>query len=326
MPDVWQMVELSKRFTIRDVWGEQNIPGMDKPLPDVTTKVADLGYTPSTTLYDVLFANDEAKSYAWPDPIGAGFGNTEAEGDKRKVVGSDDKPFEGYGFFIQKYLWEEYRKFGEGHGHDYADFDTYHKVRGLKWPVVDGKETQWRFNAKYDPYAKKANTGEFAFYGKALKKLPQGNLTGVDGEKEKIDLSNKAKIFFRPFMDAPEVPDKEYPFWLATGRVLEHWHSGTMTMRVPELYRAVPEALCYMHPKDAEKNGYQQGDLVWVESRRGKVKAHVETRGRNRTPKGLVYVPWFDEKVLINKVCLDATCPISKQTDFKKWAVTVYKV
>ncbi|OYT15718.1 MAG: hypothetical protein B7C24_11535, partial [Bacteroidetes bacterium 4572_77] len=98
-----------------------------------------------------------------------------------------------------------------------------------------------------------------------------------------------------------------------------------MTMRVPELYRAVPEALCYMNPKDAEKLGVQQGSLVWVESRRGKVKAHVDTRGRNRPPVGLVFVPWFDEKVFINKVCLDATCPISKQTDYKKAAVKVYK-
>lgn len=62
----------------------------------------------------------------------------------------------GYGFFVQKYLWEEYRKFGLGHGHDLADFDTYHKVRGLRWPVVNGKETQWRFNTKFDYYAKKA--------------------------------------------------------------------------------------------------------------------------------------------------------------------------
>ena len=62
----------------------------------VMSKVSDLGYNPSTTLYDVLFANDEAKGYSWPDPIGAGFGNTEAEGDKRKVVGSDDKVFDGY--------------------------------------------------------------------------------------------------------------------------------------------------------------------------------------------------------------------------------------
>ena len=77
--------------------------------------------------------------------------------------------------------------------------------------------------------------------------------------------------------------------------------------------------------EDAEKKGLQQGDLVWVESRRGKVKAHIDTRGRNRPPVGLIYVPWFDEKVFINKVCLDATCPISKQTDFKKAAVKIYK-
>jgi len=98
-----------------------------------------------------------------------------------------------------------------------------------------------------------------------------------------------------------------------------------MTMRVPELFRAVPEALCYMHPGDAKKKGFKQGGLIWVDSRRGKVKARVETRGRNRVPQGLVFVPWFDEKVFINKVCLDATCPMSKQTDFKKCAVKLYK-
>jgi nitrate reductase NapA len=126
-------------------------------------------------------------------------------------------------------------------------------------------------------------------------------------------------------MEPPEVPDKEYPFWLSTGRVLEHWHSGTMTMRVPELYRAVPEALCYMHEADAKRMGFTQGQPVWVESRRGKVKARVDLRGRNKPPRNFVFVPWFDEKVYINKVTLDATCPISKQTDFKKCAVKIYK-
>ncbi len=325
MPDVWQIVEMSKRFKIRDVWGAQNIPGLEGGLPDVIADAEAMGYSPNDTLYDVLFANEKAKGFAWPDPIAEGFQNTEAEGDKRTIKGSDGQDWKGYNFFIQKYLWEEYREFGLGHGHDLADFDTYHKVRGLKWPVVDGKETQWRFNSKYDPYAKKANYGEFAFYGKALKKMPQGDLNTPDKEKEKYDLTNKAKIFFRPYMDPVEMPDKEYPLWLATGRVLEHWHSGTMTMRVPELYRAVPEALCFMNPKDAEKYGLKQGDTIWLESRRGKVKTHVETRGRNRPPKGLVYVPWFDEKVFINKVLLDATCPMSKQTDFKKCAVKIYK-
>jgi nitrate reductase NapA len=325
MPDLWQYIEISKRFKIKDVWGAQKIPGLPNGLPNVLDKAKQMGYSPEDTLYDVLFANQEAKSYSWPDSIGEGFHNTEAEGDGRQIIGTDGELWNGYGFFVQKYLWEEYRKFGAGHAHDYADFDTYHKVRGLKWPVVDGKETQWRFNSDYDPYARKANNGKYAFYGKALKNILQGNLKGPDKSKPKMDLSNKAKIFFRPYMDPPEMPDKEYPTWLCTGRVLEHWHSGTMTMRVPELYRAVPEALCYMNADDAEKQGFRQGDLIWVESRRGRVKAHVETRGRNRTPKGLIYVPWFDEKVLINKVCLDATDPISKQTDFKKCAVKLYK-
>ena len=334
MSDTWQIMELSKRFTLKDVWGEQHVAGVKAQggfkkdtLPDVLDSAKKMGYKESDTLFDVLFANEEAKSYKWDkhgDITAGGYQNSEVEGDKRNVVGSDGKVFKGYGFFVQKYLWEEYRMFGEGRAHDYAPFDVYHKVRGLKWPVVDGKETQWRFNSDYDPYAKKEGMGQFAFYGHALKALPQGNLQGITDTK-KVPLTNKAKIFFRPYMDPTEMPDEEYDTWLSTGRVLEHWHSGTMTMRVPELYRAVPEALCYMHPADAEKKGLKQGGLAWVESRRGKVKARVETRGRNRPPRGLVFVPWFDEKVFINKVCLDHTCPISKQTDYKKCAVKVYK-
>ncbi|RXJ57613.1 nitrate reductase catalytic subunit NapA [Candidatus Marinarcus aquaticus] len=329
MSDTWQWVELSKRFTVKDVWGEQQLlsSGGKVKLPDVVAEAKKMGYNEDTTMYEILFANENAKSYKLDenDPIQKGYDNSEGYGDARNVVGSDGKVFDGYGFFIQKYLFEEYASFGRGHAHDLADFDTYHKVRGLKWPVVDGKETQWRFNTKYDPYAKKANpNSDFAFYGKLAKALPQGDLLGIK-DKTKKALTNKAKIFARPYMDPPEMPDTEYPVWLSTGRVLEHWHSGTMTMRVPELYRAVPEALCYMHPEDAKKYDVKQGGLCWVESRRGKIKARVETRGRNRPSRGLVFVPWFDEKVFINKVCLDATCPQSKQTDFKKCAVKIYK-
>ena len=318
MSDTWQIVEFSKKIRIGDAWKEQKIN--DKvTLPNVTAKAKEMGYRETDTLFDVLFANKEAKTFVWPDAIGKGFQNSEAGGDKRNVEG-----FKGYGFFLQKYLWEEYRKFGLGHGHDLADFDTYHKVRGLRWPVVDGKETLWRFNSQYDPYAKKADYGEFAFYGAAFKEMAQGDLLGPK-PGDKVKLPNKAKIFLRHYMEPPEVPDKAYPIWLCTGRVLEHWHSGTMTMRVPELYRAVPEALCFMHPNDAKTNAVQDGDLVWIESRRGKIKARVETRGRNTPPRGLVFVPWFDEKVFINKVTLDATCPISKETDYKKCAVKIYK-
>ena len=116
-----------------------------------------------------------------------------------------------------------------------------------------------------------------------------------------------------------------YDLWLSTGRVLEHWHTGTMTRRVPELHRAVPAAQVFMHPADAAKRELKRNDLAVVESRRGKVKAVVEINGRNRPPKGYTFVPFFDEAVFINKVTLDITCPMSKETDFKKCAVKVYK-
>ena len=62
---------------------------------------------------------------------------------------------------------------------------------------------------------------------------------------------------------------------------------------------------------------------VKVQSRRGEMLARIETKGRNKPPVGLIFVPFFDESRLVNKLTLDATCPISKQTDFKKCAVKV---
>lgn len=321
MSDTWQILEFSKRFKLKEVWAKDY---SDLGLKSVIDDVKNYGYSEDSTLFEVLFANKKALSFSVKDPVIGNFDNTESLGDSRNILGSDGKEFGGYNFFVQKYLWEEYREFGLGHAHDLADFDAYHQVRGLRWPVVNGEETKWRFNTKYDFYAKKYGDGEqFVFYGNRNKKIPSGFLNKA-GEN-KVDINNKAKIFLRPYMDPCEMPDKNYPLWLCTGRVLEHWHSGTMTMRVPELYRAVPEALCYISEDDAKAYKVKQGEVIWVESRRGKVKARVETRGRNRPPKGLVYVPWFDENVFINKVCLDATCPISKQTDFKKCAVKVYR-
>ena len=66
-----------------------------------------------------------------------------------------------------------------------------------------------------------------------------------------------------------------------------------------------------MHPDDAKELGVRRGDEVEVVSRRGEMRTRVETRGRNKPPRGLVFVPWFDASQLINKVTLDATDPIS---------------
>jgi nitrate reductase NapA len=314
--DVWQILEFSKRFTLGEVWGEQSVPGLksdgfaDGALPDVLEEAAALGYSKDSTLYEVLFNTAASRAFTWPDPVADGCDN-------------DTATHAGVSWFPEKALFQEYAQFGRGHGHDLADFDVYFRndVRGLRWPVVDGKETRWRFNAEYDPYVK---SGDFEFYGPALKAIPSGDLDGVT-DLTQTRLDGKAKIFFRPYAAPAEAPDGHYDLWLCTGRVLEHWHSGTMTRRVPELHRAVPHAEIFMHPGDAARRSLADGDLAWVESRRGKIRARVQTGGRNRMPRGTAFVPWFDEGVFINKVTLDATCPISKETDFKKCAVKIYK-
>ncbi|MGE5384856.1 MAG: nitrate reductase catalytic subunit NapA [Betaproteobacteria bacterium] len=275
--DLWQFMEFSKRFKVEEVWPAELIAKK----PELKGK----------TLFDVLYANKVVNKFPKSELVKV---------NEHAIKNYTNDESEAFGFYVQKGLFEEYAIFGRGHGHDLAPFDMYHKARGLRWPVVDGKETQWRFREGYDPYVKKGEG--VRFYGHK------------DG---------KAVIFALPYQDPPEMPDKDFDMWLCTGRVLEHWHTGSMTRRVPELHRAVPEAVMFMHPDDARKRGIQRGMMVKVASRRGEIQLRVETKGRNKPPMGLVFVPFFDEGRLINKLTLDATCPISKQTDFKKCAVKV---
>ncbi|EPJ8784455.1 molybdopterin-dependent oxidoreductase [Pseudomonas aeruginosa] len=268
--DLWQLVEFSKRFTTDEVWPAELLA----KAPELKGK----------TLYDVLFRNGQVDHFPASD-LAKGYANDEVD---------------AFGFYIQKGLFEEYAAFGRGHGHDLAPFDAYHEARGLRWPVVDGKETRWRYREGYDPYVSKGSGVQFYGYP-----------------------DKKAIVFALPYEPPAEAPDQDYPFWLATGRVLEHWHTGSMTARVPELYKAVPDALVYMHPEDARQLKLRRGSEVKVVSRRGEIRARVETRGRNKPPQGLVFVPFFDANKLINKVTLDATDPISKQTDYKKCAVRI---
>ncbi|MDO6705244.1 periplasmic nitrate reductase subunit alpha [Photobacterium sp. 1_MG-2023] len=269
--DLWQIMEFSKRFKIEEVWDEALLAKM----PEYRGK----------TMYDVLFRNGQIDKF----PL------------KEAQTLNDDA--QSQGFYVQKGLFEEYAAFGRGHGHDLAPYDAYHEARGLRWPVVNGQETRWRYAEGSDPYVPEGKG--FYFYGQ-----PDG----------------KANIIFAPYEQPPEVPDETYDLWLCTGRVLEHWHTGTMTRRVPELYKAVPDAVCYMHPDDAKQRNIRRGDEVLLASRRGEVRCRVDTRGRNRPPAGLVFVPFFDARVLINKLVLDATDPLSKQTDYKKCPIKITKV
>ncbi|VEH65682.1 nitrate reductase [Rodentibacter pneumotropicus] len=90
-----------------------------------------------------------------------------------------------------------------------------------------------------------------------------------------------------------------------------------MTRRVQELHRSFPNNLVWMHPLDAEARGLRHGDKIKISSRRGEMVSYLDTRGRNKPPRGLVYTTFFDAGQLANVLTLDATDPISKETDFK---------
>ena len=277
--DLWQFVEFSKRFKTDEVWPEEILAAN----PQYKGK----------TLYEVLYANGQVDKYP----------KQKVMDDSGNVYPNDE--MDAFGFYIQKGLFEEYRIFGTRgpkKGHDLGEFGSYHKARGIRWPVVDGKETLWRYREGYDPFVEKGKGVQF--YGK-----PDG----------------KAVIFALPYEPPAEVPDAEYDLWLSTGRVLEHWHSGSMTRRVPELYRAFPDAVVWMNEDDAKARGLYRGHKAKISSRRGEIEALIETRGRYTMPPGMVFVPFFDAGRLVNKLTLDATCPISKETDFKKCAVKVVK-
>jgi nitrate reductase NapA len=277
--DLWQFVEFSRRFKTEEVWPEELLAKK----PEYRGK----------TLFDVLYANGAVNKYP----------KQKITDDRGNTYANDE--MDHFGFYLQKGLYDEYRRFGiEGpkKGHELAEFDQYHKSRGLRWPVVDGKETLWRYREGYDPFV--AQGEGIKFYGK-----PDG----------------KADLISAPYEPPAEAPDAEYDMWMGTGRILEHWHSGSMTRRVPELYRAAPDAVVYMNPADAKKRGLKRGDAAKVISRRGEIELRVETKGRNKMPEGMVFVTFFDAGRLVNKLVLDATDPLSKETDFKKTAVKVVK-
>ncbi len=211
---------------------------------------------------------------------------------------------------VDKALFEEYRPFTRLKHKDLAPYDEYVKARGLRWPVVrqtsgTWRETKFRFSEFDDPYVKK-NT-EIQFYHSVTK-------------------DDKALIWFAPYEKAAEEPDVEYPFWLCTGRVLEHWHTGTMTMRIPQLRGAMPHAYVEMHAADAAEHGFSNGEIIQVKTRRGAVKLPVWIDGRARVSRGSLFIPFFDQRLLVNDLTLGEIDPISKEPDYKKCAAAAAKV
>jgi nitrate reductase NapA len=290
-----------------------------KPDDELFIVVSDIYPTPTTAVADLVLP-----SAAWVEREGV-FGNTERRTQHwDKLVEPPGEAREDAWQIIQvakrmglghlfpwpdddwhKPMFEEYRRFTLGTGKDVASYDQLRATRGLRWPVVDGKETRYRYAAGHDPYVKKAKGAHF-YKAKGY------------GER--------AAFWLRPYQPPAEVPDDDYPYWLTTGRVLEHWHTGSMTRRVMQLHQAVSRAYVEMNRADATALGVTTGDRVRVVSRRGKLELPVQVDGRGRPPRGVVFVPFFDEGRLVNRLTLDAMDNISKEPDFKKCAVRVERV
>ena len=213
-------------------------------------------------------------------------------------------------------VWEEMMLASADTAYDFRGMprERLKKERGVRWPAptVDHPGTAIRYVKGYDPlldegpYADDSlEPGETKFYAAA------------DG---------RANIWLRPVQGPAEPADDDFPFVLSTGRVLEHWHTGTMTMAAPELRRAQPEAFVEINPKDAEGLGIRSGDKVRITSRRG--ESVIKARVVDMPQPGMCFVPmhWEHPGQLINDVTIDAYDPGSKQPEFKICAVKLAKV
>jgi anaerobic selenocysteine-containing dehydrogenase len=116
------------------------------------------------------------------------------------------------------------------------------------------------------------------------------------------------------------MPDEDFPFILTTGRVLEHWHGGSMTRNswMDDLY---PEALMELNPADAIRLGVKNGDPVRVTSRRGSIVLRI--RVTEKTTPGVVFIPFHFAEAAANLLTNDVIDPQAKIPEYKVCAVRV---
>jgi formate dehydrogenase alpha subunit len=133
----------------------------------------------------------------------------------------------------------------------------------------------------------------------------------------------KGRFFAIDYKEPAELPDKEYPFILTTGRLMFQYHTGTMTRRIPILERELPTGFVEINRKDAKRLSISQGEMVKVKSRRGEIE--IKARVTEGILPGVVFIPFHFVECPANKLTSRYLDPEAKIPEFKVCAVKVYK-
>ena len=216
---------------------------------------------------------------------------------------------------------------------------TYEKLKahagGVQWPCpstdFENRGSSKRYISRdyairvFGRDRKRYATGYVTLYDQHMEEVGYPGPINYYGEHKLKNTKDKAVIrALTPTLDY-EMPDESYPFVLNTGRVIEHWHTGTMTMRVRLLRELNPAAYVEVHPTDAYRLGVSSGDSLKIESPRGSIVLPVWVT--ERAQPGMVFVPWFDENRLINDLTIDVPESWSKaaEPDYKVCKIRVSK-
>ena len=274
--------------------------------PTPTTDVADVILPAAMWLErEGIYANDERRAQYFDQlvaPPGDATGDAWQMIEVARRLGFEKLfPYDARRHVEQ--IWEEYGRFHAEPPRALPPIAELRTQPGVQWPYVAGRGTRWRYNPAYDPAADAK--GGLDFYGHP---------------------DHRAWIWLRPYQPPTESPDKAWPFWLTTGAVLEQWGGGSMTQRIPALHRALPHAYVEINHDDARDLGIRNRETVRLVSRRGSIDLEARIDYRSQPPRGQVFVPSFDEARPVNRLTLDACCPLSGQPDGGKCAVRVERL
>jgi formate dehydrogenase major subunit len=133
--------------------------------------------------------------------------------------------------------------------------------------------------------------------------------------------SGRAKIVPADLLPPDELPDGEYPLVLSTGRLLEHWHTGSMTRRASQLDALEPEAMAQLNPREMQRLAIEPGECIRVSTRRGNVV--LKARADRDVPEGMVFMAFCFAEAAANLLTNPQLDPIGKIPEFKFCACKV---